>query len=65
MAKGESTAVLRDIHTLFHVGTSNGLTDLGKQGDGVSTHQDSQRMTELALILEIVGTDANGLSFHL
>ena len=27
MAKGESPAVLRDIHTLFHVGTSNGLTD--------------------------------------
>src|SRR5271163_4369483 len=27
MANGESTAVLRDIHTLFRVGTSNGLTD--------------------------------------
>ena len=27
MANGESLAVLRDIHTLFHVGTSNGLTD--------------------------------------
>ncbi len=27
MAKGESPAVLRDIHTLFDVGTSNGLTD--------------------------------------
>ena len=27
MANGESSAVLRDIHTLFRVGTSNGLTD--------------------------------------
>ena len=27
MAKGELPAVLRDIHALFHVGTSNGLTD--------------------------------------
>src|SRR4051794_32363819 len=27
MAKGESPAVLHDIHTLFHVGTTNGLTD--------------------------------------
>ncbi len=27
MAKGESPGVLRDIHTLFHVGTSSGLTD--------------------------------------
>jgi RNA polymerase sigma factor (sigma-70 family) len=27
MAREESPAVLRDIHTLFHVGTSNGLTD--------------------------------------
>src|SRR5271168_5195158 len=27
MANGESPAVLRDIHTLFRVGTSNGLTD--------------------------------------
>ena len=28
MAKGESPGVLRDIHTLFHVGTSSGLTDV-------------------------------------
>jgi RNA polymerase sigma factor (sigma-70 family) len=27
MAKSESLAVLRDIHTLFHVGSSNSLTD--------------------------------------
>ena len=27
MARGESPAVLRDIHTLFHVGTTNGVTD--------------------------------------
>jgi RNA polymerase sigma factor (sigma-70 family) len=27
MARGESPAVFRDIHTLFHAGTSNGLTD--------------------------------------
>jgi RNA polymerase sigma factor (sigma-70 family) len=27
MANGESLAVFRDIHALFHVGTSNGLTD--------------------------------------
>jgi hypothetical protein len=27
MAKGELPAVLRDIHALFHMGTSNGLTD--------------------------------------
>jgi RNA polymerase sigma factor (sigma-70 family) len=27
MAMGQSPAVLRDIHTLFHDGTSNGLTD--------------------------------------
>src|SRR5271163_1962410 len=27
MARGESPAVLRDIHTLFHVGTNTGLTD--------------------------------------
>ncbi len=27
MAREESPAVLRDIHALFHVGTSNGLTD--------------------------------------
>ena len=27
MAKSESLAVLRDIHTLFHVGSSNGLTE--------------------------------------
>src|SRR6516165_8402924 len=27
MAKGESLAILRDIHALFHVGTGSGLTD--------------------------------------
>ena len=26
MSKGESPAILRDIHTLFHVGTLHGLT---------------------------------------
>jgi len=44
---------------------SDGLTNLGKQGNGVPPHQHSQRIAAIALVLEISRADPQGLSLDL